>query len=118
MSTEATEFLKLGGDAQLRYESLRSRWLAPESPGAFAILGLPWGRRVLHFGFLGLMDEDPTGRGWFTTVAQTPASIPPAAPAARCRRMMLAAPDGESRLRDAYRWILLPAKHQNAVTEG
>ena len=58
-----TEFLKVGGTPQERYESLRSRWLAADSPGVLGMVRLPWGRRLLYFGVLGVLDTDPTGTG-------------------------------------------------------
>lgn len=108
-SIEGMVFLQLGGDAQRRYESLRSRWVAPDSRSMLAILRVPWGRRLFHFGLLGLLDQDPTGGGWFAVAPQDPPAPASAVAGPRCARMLLAAIDGESRLREAYRWLLVPS---------
>jgi hypothetical protein len=79
------------------------------TPGnLLALLRLPWGRRLFHFGVLGLLDEDPTGDGWFAVVAQhaPPTGSSSAQLELRCARVLLATIDGESRLREAYRWLL------------
>jgi len=110
-----TEFLKVGGTPQERYESLRSRWLTADSPGVLGMVRLPWGRRLLYFGVLGVLDTDPTGIGWFEVIEPvTPSVATEPAPGPRCMRVMLPTVDGESRLRNAYRSILFmrePLQH-------
>lgn len=108
-SIDGMAFLHLGGDTQRRYESLRSHWVAPDSRGLLAILRMPWGRRLFHFGILGLLDQDPTGGGWFEVALQDPPTSAAAVAGPRCARMLLAAIDGESRLRAAYQWLLVPS---------
>jgi hypothetical protein len=114
---EPSEFLAQGGEPQQRYELLRSYWVESASAGrssfASGLLGLlrmPWGRRLFHFGLLGLLDEDPTDGGRFAVVPHAPPSSASASSAPRCARMLLDATDGESRLREAYRWLLAPAE--------
>jgi hypothetical protein len=104
----AEEFLRVGGVLQKRYESVRAGWMALDSPGVLEFLRMPWGRRLFHFGVLGLLDEDPTGAGRFEVtehVSAAPVSAE-AVPSPRCMRLMLPAVDAESRLREAYRSIL------------
>lgn len=85
-----------------------------------SILRMPWGRRLLHFGLLGLLDEDPTVGGWFTiTRSALEPAVPPDATAAvtRCARVLLAEVDGESRLREAYRCVLASSATSGADLE-
>jgi len=112
-----TEFLGSGGAAQQRYEELRSRWMAPDSAGILDIVRMPWGRRLVHFGLLGLLDHDPTGWGWFGVSASEHAARPNGAESAQIRttRLMLAADDGETRIREAYRWIILSVQTLSAA---
>jgi len=86
--------------------------MAPSSSGLLELLRLPWGRRLFHFGILGLVDEDPTGSGWFSVAPQVPPEPASTAssPIPRCARMVVSTVDGESRLREAYR-LLLAATH-------
>ena len=119
-SVGGVSFLERGGTPQQRYEALRSRWVAPDAPGLLAILRMPWGRRLFHFGVLGLLDEDPTGGGRFTMASQARAVSVSAGAAStpRCARMVLDTLDSESRLREAYRWVLMPsAAPRHAVGE-
>jgi hypothetical protein len=99
--TEAETFLGLGGTWQERYEDLRAHWLDSDGSGVFTIMRKPRGRRLLHFGVLGLLDEDPTGGHWFGEGAASAMGV-----AARCTRVLLAAEDGDVRVREAYRCIL------------
>ena len=97
----AETFLGLGGAWQERYEHLRAHWLDPDNGGVFAIMRKPRGRRVLHFGVLGLLDEDPTGGHRFGEGAVSATEF-----AASCTRVLLAAEDGDARVLEAYRCIL------------
>ena len=94
-------FLRTGGAWQERYEQLRAHWLDPDGGGVLGIMRKPRGRRLLHFGVLGLLDEDPTGGHWFGQGAVSAVES-----AARCTRVLLAAEDGAVRAREAYRCIL------------
>jgi len=109
----AAEFLRLGGIAQDRYEDLRRRWMSPDSPGTIGLARLPWGRRLIHFGLLGLLDEDVTGGAWFGAGASSPT-----APDVRCTRVLLAADEADVRAREAYRCVLASFCAPIAATEG
>ncbi len=91
--------MHLGGAPQDRYELLRTRWFAPDCRGMLDLARRPWARRLLHFGLLGLLDEDPTGEAWFGASPSAVAGI-------SCTRLLLAADDGDVRARDAYRCLL------------
>jgi hypothetical protein len=95
------QFLRKAGPPQDRYELLRVQWLAPEGGGVFGLMRSCWARRLLHFGLLGLLDEDPTGDGWFGTGTSAVAGP-------RCTRVLLAAEDGQVRAAAAYRFLLQP----------
>jgi len=73
MSRPKTQFLRLGEDAQQRYEQLRTIWTEP-SGGIMALLRRSWGQRLVNFGLLGLLNEDPIGGRWF---GSSTASISP-----------------------------------------
>jgi hypothetical protein len=59
----------------------------------------------LHFGLLGLLDEDPTAAGWFGT-APSPSPLTLADGPFHCVRVLLGADDADARVRDAYRRLL------------
>jgi hypothetical protein len=101
--TGAGEFLCTGGTVQDRYEQLRAWWSAHDDGDMLGLLRMPWGLRLLHFGVLGLLDEDITGEGWF----RAGASVPPTAPEVRCTRVLLSLDDGGIRASEAYRCILV-----------
>jgi len=91
--------LHQGGAPQDRYELLRAHWFAPDCRGVLGLARRPWAHRLLHFGLLGLLDEDPMGGAWF-------GASPSAAAGMSCTRLLLAADDGDVRARDAYRCLL------------
>ena len=93
------DFLQSGYTAQERYEQLRSQWFSPNNVGIFNLVRMPWGRRLLHFGLLGLRDEDLTGGAWFSASQLADNEI-------RCMRVFLSTDDGDVRMREAYRCIL------------
>jgi hypothetical protein len=99
----------MGGAPQDRYEILRAWWFAPDCRGVLALARTPWGHRLLHFGLLGLLDQDPTGGAWF--------GMSSAAAGFSCRRLLLATDDGEVRARDAYRCLLELAAALEALEE-
>ncbi len=106
-------FWQIGGIAQERYEELREQWLAPNSGGVFVLLRLPWGTRLLHFGMLGLLDEDCTGAAWFGPVGSH------ALAGMRCLRVLLGGEDGYVRERAAYCCLLAPPDNMPLnVAEG
>ena len=96
----AGEFLSTGGTPQDRYEQLRA-WWSEHDEDVLGLVRIPWGLRLLHFGVLGLLDEDVTGDGWFQ-----PGAALPTAPGARCTRVLLSVEDGDRRASEAYRCIL------------
>jgi hypothetical protein len=95
-------FWQIGGVSQARYEELRRHWLAPNGGCVFALLRLPWGTRLLHFGMLGLLDEDFTGAAWFGPVGSSSLA------GMRCLRVLLGGEDGYAREREAYCCLLDP----------
>jgi len=99
--TGASEFLGTGGSPQDRYEQLRAWWSAHDYEDVLGLARIPWGLRLLHFGVLGLLDDDITGDGWFQAGAALPT-----APGARCTRVLLSVEDGDMRASEAYRCIL------------
>ena len=101
-AVSADTFLHIGDIPQGRYEQLRSAWLTPNCSSVFRLWRLPWAIRLLHFGMLGLLDEDVTGGAWFG-----PSGSSSCARGMRCRRVLLGVDDGEAREREAYRCVLL-----------
>jgi hypothetical protein len=99
--TGAGEFLGTGGIPQDRYEQLRAWWSAHDYEDVLGLVRIPWGLRLLHFGVLGLLDEDVTGDGWFQ-----PGAALPMAPGTCCTRVLLSVEDGDTRASEAYRCIL------------
>ncbi len=97
----AETFLHIGGVSQERYEQLRGRWFAPDGGGVLGLVRLSWGIRFLHFGMLGLLEDDVTGGTWFG-----PAGSSSSVSGMRCLRVLLGADDGEARAREAYRCVL------------
>jgi hypothetical protein len=97
----ADEVLSTGGSPQDRYEQLRAWWSEHDCEDVLGLVRIPWGLRLLHFGVLGLLDEDVTGDGWFQAGAALPT-----APGTRCTRVLLSAEDGATRASEAYRCIL------------
>jgi len=91
----------MGGAPQDRYELLRARWFAPDCRGVLGLARTPWARRLLHFGLLGMLDQDPTGDAWFGASSWWSSSA-----GFHCTRLHLGAGDGEVRARDAYRCLL------------
>ena len=102
--------MRLGGVWQERYEQLRASYLDPAGGGVFGVVRKPGGRRLLHFGAVGLLDEDPTAGHWFGEGALSTMGV-----AAHCTRVLLAVEDGDVRAREAYRCIL--ACYCNTTTE-
>ena len=110
----AVTFQNIGGISQERYEGLRRQWLAPNGGGVFSLLRLPWGTRLLHFGMLGLLDEDFTGTAWFG-----PAAASSSLAGMRCLRVLLGSEDGYGREREAYCCLLAsPDNMPLKVAEG
>jgi hypothetical protein len=72
------------------------------SGGIMALLRMPWGQRLVSFGLLGLLDDDPTGRGWFGPSL----SFTRGGGCGRCVRVMLSSEDAEERMRKAYKNVL------------
>lgn len=106
-------FGRIGGIAQERYEELRKQWLAPNGGGVFALLRLPWGTRLLHFGMLGLLNEDFTGAAWFGPAGSSSLA------GMRCLRVLLGGEEGYAREREAYCCLLVPADNTPLnVAEG
>ena len=70
-------------------------------PVALESARTPWARRLLHFGLLGMLDQDPTGDAWFGAPSWWSSSS-----GFHCTRLHLGAGDGEVRARDAYRCLL------------
>lgn len=103
-SHSADAFLDIGGISQQRYERLRSTWLTSNGSNVLGLGPLRWAIRFLHFGMLGLLDEDVTGGAWFGL--SEPSSC---ARTMRCRRVLLGANDGDAREREAYRCVLILA---------
>jgi hypothetical protein len=112
-SLSMATFRQVGGIAQVRYEELRKQWLAPNNCGVFALLRLPWGIRLLHFGMLGLLDEDCTGAAWFGPAGSH------ALAGVHCLRVLLGGDDGYVREREAYCCLLAPPDNMPLnVAEG
>lgn len=91
----------MGGVAQERYEELRRFWTDQDAANVLGLVRLRWGQRLVHFGVLGLLDEDPTSAGWF---GSSTAPLPAHDWALRCVRVLLGAEDVA--LREAYRRLL------------
>lgn len=75
-----------------------------------ALLRRSWGQRLVTFGLLGLLNEDPTGGRWF---GLSTASVSPDG-GRRCVRVLLSCEDAEERLRLAYKNLLLAVDQRPA----
>jgi len=98
--------LAAGGAAQQRYEDLRSRWCASEGK-VFDLVRMPWAYRMLHFGAMGLLDDDASGGNWFSRSRAIPLAGGTESNF-RCIRVLLAEDGGAARVRAAYRLLLCP----------
>jgi hypothetical protein len=97
----ADTFLHVGGISQERYERLRSGWSTSSGSNVLGFGRLRWATRLLHFGMLGLLDEDVIGNTWFGRGCSSRAA------GMQCHRLLLGTDDGNAREREAYRCVLL-----------
>lgn len=95
-------FCHIGGVPQERYEELRGQWFASDGSCVFTLLRNPWGARLLHFGMLGLLDEDFTDSAWFGTSSGSSSST-----AIRSTRVFLGEEDGNACEHAAYCYLLV-----------
>ena len=98
--------MEAGGPAQQRYEYLRSRWCASEGK-VIDLVRMPWAYRMLHFGVMGLLDDDASGCDWFGSSSAIPFAGATESNF-RCIRVLLAEDGGDARAREAYRLLLCP----------
>jgi len=114
MALSTVTFCHIGGIPQERYEELRGQWLASDGGCVFTLLRKPWGTRLLHFGMLGLLDEDFTDSAWFG-----PSSGASSSSGIHSTRVFLGGEDGNAREHAAYCYLLaLPDAMPLKVAEG